>query len=89
MRRRINILYGTLKTYEQELTEGSTPELKGEYLQKLDKLEYEALKLKVPKSMSGDYYALRTSIDYVRSCLNRGAHPYQMGGLSPDEPLLL
>jgi len=89
MRRRIDILYGTLKTYEQELTEGSTPELKGEYLQKLDKLEYEALKLKVPKSMSGDYYALRTSIDYVRSCLNRGALPYQMGGENADEPLLL
>ena len=28
--------------------------------------------------MAGDYYALRTSIDYVRNCLNRGVHPYQV-----------
>jgi hypothetical protein len=35
------------------------------------------LQLQVPKSMAGDYYALRTSIDYVRNCLNRGVHPYQ------------
>jgi hypothetical protein len=27
--------------------------------------------------MASDYYALRTSIDYVRNCLNRGVHPYQ------------
>lgn len=40
-------------------------------------MEYEALKIQVSKSMSSEYYALRTSIDYVRNCLNRGMHPYQ------------
>jgi hypothetical protein len=78
MRRKINQLYGVLKTYEQELTTNFEPEKKDEYLKKLDLLEYQALQLKVSKSMSSDYYALRTSIDYVRSCLNRGFHPFQL-----------
>lgn len=78
MRRKIDRLYGSLKNYEQELTENFLPSVKDEYLKKLDLLEYEALKLVVPKSMSGDYYALRSSIDYVRNCLNRGVQPYQL-----------
>lgn len=77
MRRKINLLYGVLKSYEQELTNNFQSETKDEYLKKLDLLEYQALQLKVSKSMAGDYYALRTSIDYVRNCLNRGVHPYQ------------
>ena len=78
LRRKIDRLYGTLRLYEQELTENFQGESKDGYLKKLDLLEYEALQLKVPKSMSGDYYALRTSIDYVRNCLNRGVQPYQI-----------
>lgn len=78
LRRKIDRLYGTLRAYEQELTENFQPNVKDEYLKKLDLLEYEALQLKVPKSMSGDYYTLRTSIDYVRNCLNRGIRPYEL-----------
>ena len=78
LRRKIDRLYGTLRTYEQELTGNFQLLAKDEYLKKLDLLEYEALQLKVPKSMSGDYYTLRTSIDYVRNCLNRGVQPYQL-----------
>jgi TRAP-type uncharacterized transport system substrate-binding protein len=77
MKQKINKLYGILKSYEQELTESFNLSSKDEYLKKIDLLEYEALQLKVSKSIAGDYYALRTSIDYVRSCLNRGIHPYQ------------
>ena len=56
-----------------------------EYLKKLDLLEYQALNIKVSKRLAGDYYALRTSIDYVRNCLNRGVHPYQFSeGVDPD-----
>lgn len=77
MQRKIDALYATLKMFEQELTENFSPEVKEDYLKKLDLLEYEALKIKVPKSLTGSYYSLRTSIDYVRSCLNRGVHPYQ------------
>jgi TRAP-type uncharacterized transport system substrate-binding protein len=78
MQRKIDALYITLKTYEQELTENFSPEVKDDYLKKLDLLEYEALKINVPKSLTGSYYSLRTSIDYVRNCLNRGVHPYQI-----------
>lgn len=77
MRRKINQLYGVLKTYELELTDNFQSDIKDEYLKKLDLLEYQALQLKVSKSMASDYYALRTSIDYVRNCLNRGVHPYR------------
>jgi len=82
MQRKIDLMYITLKTYEQELTENFSPEVKDDYLQKLDLLEYEALKLQVPRSLTGSYYSLRTSIDYVRNCLNRGIHPYQI--VSPE-----
>lgn len=81
MRRKIDALYITLKTYEQELTENFPPEAKDDYLKKLDLLEYEALRLRVSRSLSGEYYGLRTSIDYVRNCLNRGVHPYQVEGV--------
>ncbi len=77
IKHRINKLYGVLKGYEQELTDSIQPEDRDEYLKKLDLLEYEALQLKVSKSMSGDYYSLRTSIDYVRNCLSRGVRPYR------------
>jgi len=77
MRRKINQLYGVLKTYELELTDNFQSDMKDEYLKKLDLLEYQALQLKVSKGMASDYYALRTSIDYVRNCLNRGIHPYR------------
>ncbi|MFZ4062442.1 MAG: TAXI family TRAP transporter solute-binding subunit [Polynucleobacter sp.] len=78
MRRKIDRLYGVLKTYEYELIANYDDSVRNDYLKKLDLLEYEALNLEVPKVMSGDYYALRTSIDYVRNCLNRGVHPYQI-----------
>ncbi len=74
---RINRMYGVLKTFEGELITSYDPAKHDEYLAKIDLMEYEAIRLEVSKSMSGDYYALRTSIDYVRNCLNRGIHPYQ------------
>ena len=77
MQNKINRLYGELKKFEQELLLNFNPEQRNEYLKKLDFLEYQALNVKVSKRLSGDYYSLRTSIDYVRNCLNRGQHPYQ------------
>lgn len=85
MQNKINRLYGSLKSLEQELLEGFTEEQRNEYLGRLDQLEYQALKIKISKRLSSDYYALRTSIDYVRNCLNRGVHPYQYAdGVDPD-----
>ena len=73
----INRLYGELKTFEQDLLTNYDELKRDEYLKKLDLMEYQALNIKVSKRLAGDYYSLRTSIDYVRNCLNRGVHPYQ------------
>ena len=92
MQNKINRLYSALKSLEQELLNGFNDEQRDEYLKRLNALENQALKIKISKGMSGDYYALRTSIDYVRSCLNRGIHPYQFneekGGSGSSELLL-
>ena len=76
MQNKINRLYGSLKSLEQELLNGFNNEQRDEYLKRLNLLEYQAIKIKISKRMSSDYYTLRTSIDYVRNCLNRGEHPY-------------
>jgi hypothetical protein len=78
-------MYGALKKFEGELIASYDPAKRDEYLAKIDLMEYDALKLEVSKSMTGDYYALRTSIDYVRNCLNRGTHPYQ--AIVPEGPI--
>jgi hypothetical protein len=83
VRVRIHWIYSALKKFEGELITSYDPAKCDEYLAKIDLMEYKALKLEVSKGTSGDYYTLRTSIDYVRNCLNRGTHPYQTG--LPDE----
>lgn len=85
MQNKINRLYGSLKYLEQELLHGFNEQQRDEYLKRLNLLEYQALNINISQRMSGDYYALRTSIDYVRNCLNRGQHPYQFDqGIDPD-----
>ena len=79
MQNKINRLYGSLKALEQDLLNGFNDEQREEYLKRLNLLEYQALRIKISKRMSSDYYNLRTSIDYVRNCLNRGEHPYGYG----------
>jgi len=85
MQNKLIRMYATLKRYEHELTLDEGPIDRDAYLKKLDLLEYQVLNIELSKSMSSDYYALRTSIDYVRSCLNRGVHPYraEVVGISP------
>ena len=78
MKNKINRLYADLKTFEQNLMSEFDTQQRDQYLKKLDLLEYQALKISVSKSLSSEYYSLRTSIDYVRNCLNRGAYPYQL-----------
>ena len=85
MQNKINRLYGSLKALETELLEGFNDQQRDEYLKRLNLLEHQALKIKVSKRLSSDYYTLRSSIDYVRNCLNRGEHPYQYSeGIDPD-----
>ena len=74
VRGRINRMYGSLKFFEQELVSSYDPEQKTMYLTRLDIMEREALGMKVPKSVSSDYYTLRSSIDFVRNCLVRDGY---------------
>ena len=78
MQNKINRIYSDLKSFEQELLINFDLGKLNEYLRKLDLLEYRALNIKVSKRLAGEYYSLRTSIDYVRNCLNRGVQPYQI-----------
>ncbi len=81
MQNKINRLYGSLKEFEQGLLANYNPAKQDEYLKQLDLLEYQALNIKLSKRLSSDYYSLRSNIDYVRGCLNRGFHqPIQVGG---------
>ncbi|MBU3615680.1 TAXI family TRAP transporter solute-binding subunit [Polynucleobacter sp. JS-Polo-80-F4] len=90
MKNKIHRLYSSLKALEQELLNGFDNQQRDEYLKRLNLLEYQALNIKISKHLSSDYYSLRTSIDYVRNCLNRGIHPYQFseGEGESAQPLL-
>jgi hypothetical protein len=78
MQNKINRIYSDLKSFEQELLINFDLGKLNEYLKRLDLLEYRALNIKVSRRLAGEYYSLRTSIDYVRNCLNRGVQPYQI-----------
>lgn len=74
VRTRIDRMYGALKFFEQSLVSGYDPGQKSTYLAQLDAMEREALGMRIPKSITGDYYTLRTSIDYVRNCVLRDGY---------------
>ena len=82
MRNKINRLYSDLKGFEQELLTNFDLSRRDEYLKRLDVLEYQALTIQVSRRLASECYSLRTSIDYVRNCLNRGVQPYQINETS-------
>ena len=78
-------MYGALKFFEQSLVLGYNPDQKGDYLVQLDGMEKEALSMKVPKSVAGDYYTLRSAIDFVRNRLQNDGYHVQAVLLSEVE----
>jgi hypothetical protein len=74
VRGKINRMYGALKFFEQSLVSAYDPGQKVSYLGQLDNMERDALAMKVPKSVSSDYYTLRSSIDFVRNCVLRDSY---------------
>lgn len=84
VRGRINRVYGALKFFEQSLVASFDPAQKPAYLAQLDRMEQEALTMKVPKSVAGDYYTLRSSIDFVRSRILRDGYGVTLMGAQPD-----
>ena len=84
MQNKINRVYSDLKSFEQELLTNFDLSRRDEYLKRLDVLEYQALTIEVSKRLASEWYSLRTSIDYVRNCLNRGVQPYQINDIPID-----
>lgn len=86
VRGRINRMYGALKFFEQALVSSYDPARKADYLVELHAMEREAMHMKVPKSVAGDYYTLRSSIDFVRNRVqNDGYHGIQEATPSGDD----
>ena len=83
VRSRIDRMYGGLKFFEQSLVTHYDPAQKTRYLTELDALEREALGMRVPKSVTSDYYTLRSSIDYVRNCVLRDGYNVHAAAQSP------
>lgn len=77
VRGRISRMYGALKFFEQSLVSDYDPAKKSTYLAQLDAMEEDALKMKVPKSVAGDYYTLRSSIDFVRNRILRDGYVFR------------
>ncbi len=73
---KLSKVYGDLKFLEQDISQAYNPNLRDEYIERLDALERQALTLKVPKSIVSDYYTLRSSIDFVRNSLSRNGAIY-------------
>ena len=84
VRGRINRMYGALKFFEQSLVATYDPAQKLDYLMQLDRMEHEALAMKVPKSVAGDYYTLRSSIDFVRNRIVRDGYGANLTNAGPD-----
>ena len=71
IRSKINAMYGEIKFFEKELATSFVLSKKSTFLSQIDALEKRALDMNVPKALSGEYYTLRTSIAFVRDCLER------------------
>jgi TRAP-type uncharacterized transport system substrate-binding protein len=70
-RTRINEVYGSLKFFEEELTSSYDPSKNKTYVETIDQIDLRAKSLRVPKTLSSEYYSLRTNIDFVRNMIVR------------------
>ncbi len=71
MNRRIWSGYTKLKELELEITYGYDPDKHPEYLQELEEIEHQAIKLRIYGSVGADYFRLRQHIHFVRDLLQR------------------
>ena len=67
----MNEVYGALKFLEQDLIAHYDPEQRDAYVTRLNAIEKDSLALKIPKSLISDYYSLRSTIDFMRSWIQR------------------
>lgn len=65
--------YRALLTLERELKGPVPPEKLKEALIEIDEIDRAVSKMKVPPSFAGDYYSLRTNVDFVRAQLQEAS----------------
>jgi hypothetical protein len=68
---RINEVYGSLKFFEEDLASNYDSNQTENYIKKIDEIDLRAKALRVPKSLGGEYYSLRTNIDFVRKLIDQ------------------
>ncbi len=68
---RINEVYGSLKFFEEDLVSNYDTNQTENYIKKINQLDQRAKSLRVPKALGGEYYSLRTNIDFVRNMITR------------------
>lgn len=74
MKLRIYRWYRLLLVVEQDMIANLTPEKRAELLGRLDRIEEEVNKMKVPASFADQFYVLRGHISFVRERLISSAH---------------
>ena len=74
MKLRIYRWYRLLLVVEQDMIAHLTPEKQTELLERLDRIEEEVNKMKVPASFADQFYVLRGHISFVRERLTSGTH---------------
>jgi hypothetical protein len=72
---KINAVYRQLADLERQLTRSFGDFNREECLRRLSGMERAAMALRLPRELAGEYFLLRSNIDYIRTCLMRGA-PY-------------
>jgi TRAP-type uncharacterized transport system substrate-binding protein len=83
---KINAVYRKLAELERRIARAAGSFDREACLRRLNEVERAAMALRLPLQLSGDYFLLRSNIDYVRTCLRRGA-PYsdETRASAPDE----
>lgn len=72
---KINAVYRQLAGLDRQLTHSFEAADREDCLRKLNGMERAAMALRLPRELSGEYFMLRSNIDYIRRCLMRG-DPY-------------
>ncbi|MEK8123231.1 TAXI family TRAP transporter solute-binding subunit [Methylocystis sp. IM4] len=84
---KINAVYRKLAALENQLTYSFDPFNRENYITQLNTMERTAMALRLPRELSGEYFMLRSSINYIRTCLLRGEPYIEQRHTSPrDQP---
>lgn len=72
---KINAVYRQLAEVERQIARAFNESNRDDCLLKLNRIERTAISLRLPRELAGEYFLLRSNIDYIRTCLMRGV-PY-------------